>query len=122
MKKTKHFGLVSVALLGVLASATVWSPAASAHGSMGVGIIGGLLAGHVLTKFSDRDKERTEDMNSMAADQQRQAYAPPPPAAPVASASSSPEARMKQLDKLAAGGYITPAQYKAKKKEILDSM
>jgi len=34
----------------------------------------------------------------------------------------TPEQRMQQLDKLAAGGYITPAEYKAKKKAILDSL
>lgn len=32
------------------------------------------------------------------------------------------EDRIKQLDKLAAGGYITPEEYKAKKKAILDSL
>ena len=41
-------------------------------------------------------------------------------AAPAA--SQSPEARIKQLDKLAAGGYITPAEYKQKKQAILNSM
>ncbi len=34
----------------------------------------------------------------------------------------SAEQRIKELDKLAAGGYITPAEYKARKKKILDSM
>jgi hypothetical protein len=34
----------------------------------------------------------------------------------------TPEQKLKQLDKLAAGGYITPAEYKAKKKAILDGM
>jgi hypothetical protein len=30
--------------------------------------------------------------------------------------------RLAQLDKLAAGGYITPEEYKAKKKAILDGI
>jgi hypothetical protein len=30
--------------------------------------------------------------------------------------------RLDQLDKLAAGGYISPEEYKAKKKAILDSL
>ena len=34
----------------------------------------------------------------------------------------SPEQRIQQLDKLAAGGYITPDEYKAKKQAILNSM
>jgi hypothetical protein len=32
------------------------------------------------------------------------------------------EQKLQQLDKLAAGGYITPAEYKARRKAILDSM
>ena len=115
MKTTKHSKLLSVALLGAIASTTAWSPAVTA-GNTGLAVIGGLLAGHVLTNFSNRDKQRTADMNSMAYDQQRAS------AAPSGGGSLSPEARIKQLDKLAAGGYITPAEYKAKKKSILDSM
>ena len=37
-------------------------------------------------------------------------------------AKPSAEDRLKELDKLAAGGYITPEEYKIKKKVILDSM
>ncbi len=116
MKTTQHSKLLSATLLGVIASTTAWSPAATAGGHTGVAVIGGLLAGHVLTNFADRDKQRTADMNSMAYNQQRAS------AAPSGGGSSSPEARIKQLDKLAAGGYITPAEYKTKKKAILDSM
>jgi hypothetical protein len=36
--------------------------------------------------------------------------------------ASSAEERIKQLDKLAAGGYITPEEYKEKKKKILAGM
>jgi hypothetical protein len=43
-------------------------------------------------------------------------------AAPAPSGGGSAEARIQQLDKLAAGGYITPAEYKAKKQAILNSM
>jgi len=43
-------------------------------------------------------------------------------AQPAPAAKPSTEDRLKQLDKLAAGGYITPEEYKAKKKAILDSM
>ena len=49
---------------------------------------------------------------------QRQAQ-PAPQAAPQA---QSVEQRLAQLDKLAAGGYITPEEYKTKKQQILDSM
>ena len=41
---------------------------------------------------------------------------------PAPAAKPSSEDRLKELDKLAAGGYITPEEYKTKKKAILDSM
>jgi len=34
----------------------------------------------------------------------------------------TPEQKLDQLDKLAAGGYITPAEYKARRQAILDSV
>ena len=37
-------------------------------------------------------------------------------------AQKSPEQRIAELDKLAAGGYITPEEYKRKKKAIVDGM
>ena len=40
----------------------------------------------------------------------------------TAPAQKSPQARIAELDKLAAGGYITPEEYKTKKQAILDSM
>ncbi len=54
--------------------------------------------------------------------EEAQAYAAQRPVAQTSSASKSPQERISELDKLAAGGYITPAEYKAKKKSILDSM
>jgi len=43
-----------------------------------------------------------------------------PPPAPASKMTQ--EQRLQQLDKLAAGGYITPAEYKEKRKTILDNM
>ena len=42
------------------------------------------------------------------------------PAAPAAKPTA--QQKLDQLNKLAAGGYITPEEYKAKKKAILDNM
>jgi hypothetical protein len=39
-----------------------------------------------------------------------------------APATMTTQQKLDQLNKLAAGGYITPAEYKAKKKAIMDSM
>ena len=79
--------------------------------------IGGVLATKVIG-----------NMNRQTEAQERQAYnssprqAAPAPAPAPAPAAQTPEQRIAQLDKLAAGGYITPAEYKAKKKSIIDGM
>jgi hypothetical protein len=66
-------------------------------------------------------------MNRQTAAEEQQAanssrQAAPAPAPAPAPAAQTPEQRIAQLDKLAAGGYITPAEYKAKKKSIIDGM
>lgn len=72
----------------------------------------------------------SQNMRERTAAEQQQAYyaqqqaqnSSVPQAAPAAPASQSPEARIQQLDKLAAGGYITPEEYKQKNQAILDGM
>jgi hypothetical protein len=87
-----------------------------AHSSNGAAFLGGVLAGHVVGGAIKRDKERTQAA-------QYQAYSQPHTASQAApAANQTAEQRIQQLDKLAAGGYITPAEYKTKKKAILDSM
>lgn len=76
--------------------------------------IGGVFATKVLTNMS----ERTEAEQQQAAAAQQQAARP----VQSAPAQKSPQARIAELDKLAAGGYITKDEYKAKKQAILDSM
>lgn len=77
--------------------------------------IGGVLA----TKVVSNMNRQTKAEEQQAYNSSRQAAPAPAPAAPAA---QTPEQRISQLDKLAAGGYITPAEYKAKKKAIVDSM
>ena len=64
-----------------------------------------------------RSERRTEAEEYQAYSQPRtqQAAAAPAPSHQTA------KQKIDQLDKLAAGGYITPAEYKAKKKAITDS-
>jgi hypothetical protein len=50
------------------------------------------------------------------------AHAPAPAPAPAPAAKPTVEQRLQELDKLAAGGYITPQEYKAKKKAIIDGL
>lgn len=76
--------------------------------------IGGVLA----TKVVGNMRAQTEAQQEQA-DYARQAAAQPVPQAP---AQKSPEQRIAELDKLAAGGYITKEEYKRKKQQIIDSM
>jgi membrane protease subunit (stomatin/prohibitin family) len=87
-----------------------------AHADGAGAFIGGVLAAKVVGNMS----RRTEAEEQQADAAQAQAVAAQ--SAPAPAASSSPEQRIKELDKLAAGGYISPEEYKTKKQAILDSM
>jgi len=110
--------LTSGALACVIATATL-SVSTSASASDAGAFIGGVLA----TKVVGNMRARTEAEQQQAAAQQQQAYvATRQAAAPAPAAQPSAQQRLQELDKLAAGGYITPEQYKAKKQAIIDSM
>ena len=81
---------------------------------------GAFIGGVFATKILGNMKDRTEAEQRQAAAAEQMARQPR--TAPASSARQSPEARIAQLDKLAAGGYITPEEYKAKKKVILDGL
>ena len=87
----------------------------SAQASEAGAFIGGVFA----TKLLGNMKDQTEAEQAQAQAQQAQAQNS---SRQQSSGAQSPEERIKQLDKLAAGGYITPAEYKQKKQAILDSM
>lgn len=78
--------------------------------------IGGVFATKILGNMKDRTE--AEQRQAVAAEQMAQQ----PRMAPASPVSRSPQARIAELDKLAAGGYITPDEYKAKKKAILDGL
>jgi hypothetical protein len=94
------------------------------HSHDGAAFLGGMVAGHVLGGMVRRSRIRTAAAVHEAYDQprtvQQAALAPAP--APAPAAKPTAQQRIQQLDKLAAGGYITPQEYKAKKKAILDSI
>ncbi len=77
--------------------------------------IGGVFATKLMQNSSRR--ANAEEQQAYAAQHTR----PVVQAAP-APASQSAEQRIAELDKLAAGGYITPAEYKSKKKAIIAGM
>lgn len=79
--------------------------------------IGGVFAAKVVNNMSRRTA--AEEQQAAAAQAQPVQQAAPAQSAP---AQKSPQARIAELDKLAAGGYITPEEYKTKKQAIIDSM
>ena len=81
---------------------------------------GAFIGGVFATKLMQNSNRRANAEEEQAYAAQRPVSQSPAPAA--SSASQSPQDRIKQLDKLAAGGYITPAEYKSKKQAILNSM
>jgi hypothetical protein len=83
-----------------------------AHAGEAGAFIGGIFA----TKIMDNMQRRTRAEEVQAYEAARA------PAPSSGSSSQSAESRLRELDKLAAGGYITPQEYKAKKQAIIDSM
>ena len=93
------------------------------HSHDGAAFLGGMVAGHLVGGMVRRSRIRTAAAVEMA-NQPRtvQQAAPAPAPAPAPAAKPTAQQRIQELDKLAAGGYITPEEYKAKKKAILDSL
>jgi hypothetical protein len=93
-----------------------------ARAGKGAAFLGGMVAGHVVGGAVRRSERRTEAAEYQAYSQPRTVQQAAPAPAPAPAAKPTAQQRLDQLDKLAAGGYITPQEYKAKKKAILDSM
>jgi len=100
----------------MVASALVFSVPTQA-GDAGA-FIGGMLTSTVVRNM----KEQSQAEQAQAYYSQQAAQRQVPQAAPAAASTSSPQQKLDELDKLAAGGYISPEEYKTKKKAILDAM
>ncbi len=94
----------------------------------GAAFLGGMLAGHLISGAVQRDKVRTAAaVESASQPKTETVYVQQAPAAttssqPAQAAKPSVEQRLKELDKLAKDGYITPEEYKARRKAIIDSI
>lgn len=88
----------------------------------GGAFVGGLVGGHVLTRAMDNDQRRTEAAERQAyqSQQPQVVYQQAPPS--DSGGGKSAEQRLDELDSLAAKGYITESEYKARKQEILNSL
>ena len=114
-------GLLPGLCLGIVATP------ARAHSDWAAPFMGGLLAGHVATNFAMAQRERTEALRSMAYGGGGGGYGRPMPyglwtAAPPLPLRRRPQQQLNTLDRLAAGGYITPEEYQARRQAILNSM
>jgi hypothetical protein len=131
LSKNRRVAHVMVRLAAGAATAiiAVGPGLARAHSDWALPFMGGLMAGHVATNFARAQRERTEALQSMAYGGEGGGYGRPMPygygpprptyAAPAA---PSPEQQLNTLDQLAAGGYITPEEYRARRQAILNSM
>jgi hypothetical protein len=104
--------------LGAVLVVSAMSMPTTARADNAGAFVGGMLAGRVVHNMS----ERTQAEQQQAYYAQQQAQQPVQQAAPAASSAQSTEQQLAKLDKLAEGGYITPEEYKAKRKTILDNM
>lgn len=108
------------ALCAACAGAMSFAPTTQASDSAGW-FLGGMLA----AKLGSAIKQSVEAQKQQAAAMQQQnamRMAPPPPPQPQVQIPKTPQQKLQELDALAAGGYITPAEYKARRKAILDSL
>ena len=97
-----------LALIGLLAS--LGAAPARAGSSWALPLVGGALGGYALHSL----------MQSRSTPAPAQHPAPRPVAAPAQPASA--QARLQQLDQLAASGLITPAEYKQRRQAIINTL
>lgn len=83
---------------------------------------GAFLGGIAVAKIGQSVRKSNEAQQQQADAASQQAYYAQQQAEAAQQAPQTAEEKIAQLDKLAAGGYITPEEYKSRKKAILDSM
>ena len=106
--------MISATLLSAALAATVPAQAGDAGA-----FVGGMLTSRVMNNMHQRtEAEQQQAYYAQQNSQQQQVQR----AAPAASSTQSTEQKLDELNKLAAGGYITPAEYKAKKQAVIDAM
>ncbi len=115
MSKQRNIAVSTAAGILVASAMTVSSPVQSSEAGA---FIGGVAASRIMNNMRRRtEAEEAQAYNSSRAAQPVQQAAPAPKPA-----AQSTEQKLDELNKLAAGGYITPEEYKAKKKAIIDGI
>jgi hypothetical protein len=117
----RRLSVVAVAVLGTGLGA---SPSQAHHSDWGLPLVGGLVGGAGLTALYYNSQRRDEPRTQVV---QQPVYVTPA-AAPVVAATpavptaSTIEQQLNVLDQLAAKGYITPAEYQARRQALLDQL
>ena len=88
---------------------------AQAGNSWALPLVGGALGGYAISSFVNSRKSEPAPVHHAAP---RPVAHVPPPATPPATA----QARLQQLDQLAAGGYITKAEYDQRRQAIIGTL
>jgi hypothetical protein len=116
------FGLAVAAFglgLGLLGASGV---AQAHHNDWAAPLVGGALGGYALgTVVSDYSHKSAAPSTTYVEEPAPVYYTPAPtPVYVPPPSTASIEARLKQLDALAAGGYITPQEYQTRRTQILN--
>ena len=113
--KTKFKNAASAALLIAVATTAAGPALASDTGAF----VGGMLTSRVLNNMHQRTQAELQQAYYAQQSAQQQ---PVQQAAPASSPTQTTEQKLDELNKLAAGGYITPEEYKSKKAAIINAM
>lgn len=119
--KTLVVGTSGAILLAISFTASVPAQAGDAGA-----FVGGMMASRVMHNMHERtEAEKAQayyaQQEAQATQQQASQQQQVQQAAPTSS-SETTQQKLDELDKLATGGYITPEEYKAKRKSIIDAM
>jgi hypothetical protein len=110
-----------VALGGALA--LLGLPAQAHHNDWAAPLVGGALGGYALSSIvgAEQQKAKAASSPTYVVPASPTYYQPVREYVPVSSTSSI-EARLRQLDQLAAGGYITQQEYQQRRATILNGL
>lgn len=124
MMKLLGKGLGMAATAAVLTVGFGASPGQAHHSDWGLPLVGGLVGGAGLTALY-YNSQRHDQERSAPAQVVQPVYVTPaavPAAAPAVPSATTIEDKLNVLDQLAAKGYITPAQYQARRQALLDQL
>lgn len=113
---------LKIAATGAVLLTTALATSLPAQAGNTGAFVGGMLTSRVMGNMRQRTEAEQQQAYYAQQNAQQQQVQQAAPAAPAASSTQSTEQKLDELNKLAAGGYITPEEYKSKKQSIIDAM